>query len=580
MSAVHALGKAADTLSGGTETTANEARIRVLEGQNEVLEFVAKGASLDRSLHRLAVVIERLFEGAVCVVSLVDTGGSHLRSAVSPNLPEAWKCIVEKLEIRPDVEPCGAAAHRREPIVVVDVATDPLWTSFRQISLPLGLRACWIQPILDLDGETLGTVSLYFREPRAPGIDDFRAIDSIFPLARIAIEHDRRAQALKRADERFTSLAANVPGVVYQRLVTPDGDIRYTYISEGARDLFGVSPAQIVADPKALFECHGAEYRETFRERLLAASRTLTMWDVEAPIIARDGTHKWSHAIARPTRQADGSVLWNGIILDATRLKMANLELAAANRAKSEFLANMSHELRTPLNAVIGFSDIIKAETFGPVGSPKYRDYADDINSSGLHLLNIINDILDLAKIEAGKGELDEENLYIDELIGSVHTLVKGSQEKKGIKLVIDTAEGLPVLRADERRLKQILVNILSNAIKFTEAGGRVTWKTWYIAGSGLVFQIADTGIGIALDDIPKVLAPFGQVESVYDRENHGTGLGLPLTKSLVEMHGGALDLQSEVGVGTTVTIRLPPTRIVASMDNSDSLDVEHRAAS
>ena len=562
MSAVPALGRAVDALSGGTEATANEARIQVLEGQNEVLEFVAKGASLDKSLHRLAIVIERLFEGAVCVVSLVDTDGSHLRSAASPNLPEAWKCIVEKLEIRPDVEPCGAAAHRREPIVVVDVATDPLWTNFRQISLPLGLRACWIQPILDLDGDTLGTVSLYFREPRAPGIDDFRAIDSIFPLARIAIEHDRRALALTRADERFMSLAANVPGVVYQRLVTPDGDIRYTYISDGARDLFGVSPAQIVADPKALFECHGPEYRETFRERLLAASRALTMWDVEAPIIARDGTHKWSHAIARPTRQADGSVLWNGIILDATRLKMANLELAAANRAKSEFLANMSHELRTPLNAVIGFSEIMLTETFGDLGNPKFREYAGHIHSSGAHLLKIINDILDLCNIEAGKMELIEESLDLRQMIENSIQLFSEKAKEHEIVISVEIAENVSNVRADERKIKQVLVNLLSNAVKFTPAGGKLTVASRIENDGKLAISISDTGVGISPEDQEQIFDAFVQVDSGLDRKFDGTGLGLPLSKAMVELHGGTLDLESTVGVGTTVTIRLLHDRL------------------
>ncbi len=262
--------------------------------------------------------------------------------------------------------------------------------------------------------------------------------------------------------------------------------------------------------------------------------------------------------------------------LEATdALRVAKVQAETANRAKSEFLANMSHELRTPLNAIIGFSELMKIEALGPIGNSKYREYAIDINDSGLHLLALINDILDLSKIEAEKEDLNEENLNIPELIRSVRTLMKGWADSKGIKLDIDTAEGLPALHADERRLKQILVNILSNAMKFTEAGGRVTWKTWYGDDSGFVFQIADTGIGIALDDIPKMLAPFGQIEGVYNRKHQGTGLGLPLTKSVVELHGGCLDLQSELGVGTTVTVRFPATRIVGLHDATSGLVAE-----
>ncbi len=237
----------------------------------------------------------------------------------------------------------------------------------------------------------------------------------------------------------------------------------------------------------------------------------------------------------------------------------------AANQAKSEFLATMSHELRTPLNAIIGFSEIIKTETFGPVGSVKYRDYAGDIHESGRHLLDLINDILDLSKIESGMEEIRESELDIGAIADAVLRLTGQRAHRQGITLQPQISDDLPGLHADERKLKQILVNLLSNAIKFTEAGGTVTLKIWCGGDSGYVFQVIDTGIGIALADIPKALSKFGQVDSALNRQHDGTGLGLPLTKSLVELHGGCLDLQSQVGVGTTVTVRLPASRIVPS---------------
>ncbi len=263
-------------------------------------------------------------------------------------------------------------------------------------------------------------------------------------------------------------------------------------------------------------------------------------------------------------------------ILDVTemnaykaRLESKNRELIAANekaefanRTKSEFLANMSHELRTPLNAIIGFSEIIQSEAFGPC-EERYRGYALDINRSGQHLLDLINDILDLSKIESGTDEIHEEQIEIREVIESVVTMVRGRARKGGVKLELEMPDHPPALRADSRKLKQILVNLLSNAIKFTDPGGKVTFRTWCQRGSGYVFQVADTGIGIALDDIPKALAPFQQVDGELNRKYEGTGLGLPLTKSLVELHGGSLDLQSRLGVGTTVTVRLPEERVV-----------------
>jgi len=244
-------------------------------------------------------------------------------------------------------------------------------------------------------------------------------------------------------------------------------------------------------------------------------------------------------------------------------LRVARRQAEEANRTKSEFLANMSHELRTPLNAILGFSELMGKATLGPLGNPKYEEYARDINDSGRHLLALIQDILDLSKIEAGKLELDEEDIDVARAIRSCMVLVKERARNGGVKLLTDLPDDLPALHADERKLKQILVNLLSNAVKFTPTGGSVTVKAWFRPDSGFVIQVADTGVGIALEDIPKALTPFGQVDSRLDRKYEGTGLGLPLTKSLIEKHSGSLDLQSEVGAGTTVTVRFPPERMV-----------------
>ncbi|MGX1196874.1 two-component system cell cycle sensor histidine kinase PleC [Parvibaculum sp. MBR-TMA-1.3b-4.2] len=227
-----------------------------------------------------------------------------------------------------------------------------------------------------------------------------------------------------------------------------------------------------------------------------------------------------------------------------------------ANRSKSEFLANMSHELRTPLNAIIGFSEMMESELFGPLGAPKYHEYTKDIKGSGQHLLELINDILDMSKIEAGRMTLEKEDLDIDEVLGESLRLVSGRAEEADLKIVNEVS-ALPHVQADKRAVKQVLLNLLSNAVKFTQAGGsiHVTGTT----GNGmLTIAVRDTGIGIPSSALAKIGRPFEQVESQHNKTHKGTGLGLALSRSLVEMHGGELDIDSIEGVGTTVSFTLP----------------------
>ena len=242
-------------------------------------------------------------------------------------------------------------------------------------------------------------------------------------------------------------------------------------------------------------------------------------------------------------------------------LQQARDSAEAANHAKSEFLANMSHELRTPLNAILGFSEIIRDQAFGPVGSIKYREYARDIHESGQHLLDLINDILDISKIESGTSVAIDETIDVEQAIESIHRLVQPRAEDAGIEIVIEVSEPLPLLRADSRSLKQILVNLVTNAIKFSHPNGKVLLRARCDEEGCFVFLVSDQGVGMSPADIPKALSKFGQIDSGLNRKYEGTGLGLPLTKALVEQHGGDFELESRLGAGTTVTVRFPPNR-------------------
>jgi signal transduction histidine kinase len=234
-----------------------------------------------------------------------------------------------------------------------------------------------------------------------------------------------------------------------------------------------------------------------------------------------------------------------------------------ASRAKSTFLASISHELRTPLNAIIGFSEILKNQMFGPLGSARYRGYVDDIHGSGVHLLSLVNDLLDLAKAEAGKHELHEDNLDIGEIAGTCQRLMAERAHDAGVRLeVVDRLAGC-LLRGDERKMRQIILNLLSNSIKFTPRGGLVTVDAGLAEDGGLQLAVRDTGIGMAAADIAKALEPFGQVSDVMTRETGGTGLGLPLTVKLVELHGGRLAIESAPGNGTSVIVKFAADRTV-----------------
>lgn len=270
-----------------------------------------------------------------------------------------------------------------------------------------------------------------------------------------------------------------------------------------------------------------------------------------------------------------GEQIFNVMLHDITRRKLAEREILdakeiaeAASRTKSEFLANMSHELRTPLNAVLGFSEIMLNESFGPLPNKQYKEYTADIHHAGTHLLELINDVLDVSKIEAGALELSEGVVDMGTVIRASMRFIKERANRKSLQIDEITAPDLPLIRGDERAIKQIALNLLSNAVKFTDNGGAVSIRCDGDSKAGMTLTVTDNGVGIARSDIEKVQEPFGQVGTTQTKKHKGTGLGLPLAKKLAELHNAVFELESEIGKGTTVRVCFPPERcMVAAVD-------------
>ncbi len=253
-------------------------------------------------------------------------------------------------------------------------------------------------------------------------------------------------------------------------------------------------------------------------------------------------------------------------------LRKAKEDADSANHAKSTFLANMSHELRTPLNAILGFSEMMIKETFGALGHPKYKEYMEDVHGSAEHLLQIINEVLDMSKIEAERIELDEHRIRLVDLVNSVARMLASKAFSSGIEITVDLLDDAPDLWADERLIRQVLINLMTNAVKFSQPGGVVQVRSEILKGGALCLSIEDHGVGIPEGKIEQAMEPFGQVSEQAENAVHrqGTGLGLPLAKAMVELHGGRLSIESKENSGTTVFVELPAERLMAREDVSE----------
>ncbi|MCB9964376.1 MAG: PAS domain-containing sensor histidine kinase [Rhodospirillales bacterium] len=383
------------------------------------------------------------------------------------------------------------------------------------------------------------------------------------------VEERRRAErALSEAEKKYRAIVENATGGIYQ--LTPEGNFLNANPSL-ARILGYESPEKLLRNVKNATEELYVDQEQRL-STLQKASQINEPIHCETQALSADGQKIWISEYVRAVKNEEGQTLYfEGSIEDITARKAAEEELKdakvksdLANRAKSEFLANMSHELRTPLNAIIGFSEIIKNQIFGPVGQEAYYEYARDIHQSGKKLLEVINNILDVSRIEVGDRQLNESLVDLQKVIPMCLTLMKPKFEGKDIKVAFDASKVYPKLVGEELAIKQMLTNLLSNAVKYSHDGGLITLSCDLEVASGdLRVSVTDTGIGMDEDRLNSALKPFsssGDTQAGWNGD--GTGLGLTLVSSLIKMHGGALELVSKKGVGTTATLAFPAKRV------------------
>ncbi len=368
---------------------------------------------------------------------------------------------------------------------------------------------------------------------------------------------------------------AGILDIAPEAVITIDADMTISLFNQGAERIFGYSAGELIGRPFDILmpKRYRLGHRKLVEHFDNSGKQIMQVGDRgEIYGLRKDGSEFPASASVSKLR-VEGERIHTVLLHDITARKRDEEALVAAkeqaelaSRAKSEFLANMSHELRTPLNSIIGFSQMLEEQVLGPIGRKRYREYAGNIHHSGDHLLELISDILDISKIEAGETDLDEEAMDVDATIEERVRMMGERAETAGVEVSLDVPNDFPGLFADRRRLKQIVLNLLSNSVKFTPAKGRVTVQARLDGDDAIVIKVRDSGVGIPEEELISVMQPFTQVrKDAHESGQPGTGLGLSLVNSLTKLHGGDVVIESALEEGTTVTVKLPPERTLAN---------------
>lgn len=561
--AVGAVGTEVAVVGVGTGRTAADADHDTPERPDHdralaaVLEGIAARRPLPESLEALVATMERHLPGSRCSILLLDQDAGTLHHGAGARLPEPYRRAIDGLLIGPSAGSCGTAAYTRQEVVVADIATDPRWDGYREHALRFGLRSCWSRPILDVDrGGVLGTFAVYHQEPWAPDRAAVELVERLTHVAAIAIGTDALHGRLVESEARFRSTfeAAGL-GIA---LVDPSGlvqEANAALVEIAGRPVTGESFAGLLVEPDA------SATRAALAALLEADDPGQRMAAVEVRVRRPDRVDDepiWvalsGSLIRGPAGEPRHYCLELFDLTERRRIAQAwrDREIAlAGDRAKSELLALVSHEVRTPLHAIIGFAQVLQSM---PLPPDRQQAAIEHILGSGRHLLQLINDLIDLTGAESRQLHLVLEDLPAGEVVTEAAQIVTGLAEERAITLCVRAGAGRPPLRADRQRLRQVLLNLLGNAIKFTPPGGRV--EIGGPDGDGPAeIVVRDTGPGIPADHLPRLFTPFHRAGTTHA---HGSGLGLALSQRLARAMDGDLTLIATSPTGSTFRLTLP----------------------
>jgi len=528
---------------------------RVLEEERQVLELIARGASLKQVLDALTHAIEHMSPGCLCSVLVLDEDGNRLLEGSGGSLPADYIRGVHGLQIGPEVGACGTAAYHNEMVIVENITTDPRFAAARGFVLSYGLRACWSMPIRDSKKKVLGTFAMYHRSPAKPRDLELRLVKAGAHLAGNAIERLRAEQTLRENADRI-ALAEKVASFGIWEVDIATDTMKF---SDGFAAMMGLSDGPRRLSMEQWRAMIHPEHLATTNTAFDTATPAQPMLQTEFRVVRPDGSVRWHRGHGRVEFVGDVAVRVTGASMDITeekemllRLEQARATAEAAMHAKGAFLANMSHEIRTPMNGIIGTIRLLVDSTV----TDEQREYVNTIRSCGDALLQLVNDILDLSKIEVGKLTLERAPFQLEKLVRDTVAVISPMALSRHLELRLLFEDGLPdTVMGDSQRLRQVLLNLLSNAVKFTEAGS-VTMGVSVAGGKEdtveLRFTVRDTGIGISPQVQQAIFEPFTQADSSTTRRYGGTGLGLAICRRLISLMGGNLELDSEPGRGST----------------------------